>query len=321
MSGTWKTAVLATFLTVLFFAGLQSAVADVFDPGRTRFDVRIAGDRISYSRFFLTALPGETLRIHTNRRLKARASAGSIRQPERSRFIEWVAPETVGEYEITLTRTNGAESMTLIAFVMVPYAKMQQGMLEGYRIDSYPREPLRGLTIYLPPRGFVRVTEENKDLPLSPHFTLGQFLCKQAGGYPKFVVLRPKLLLKLEALLTEVNARGIRTEDFHIMSGYRTPYYNRKIGNVDYSRHLWGGAADIFIDVSPRDGVMDDLNRDGTIDRRDAAYLFDIVEDFSRSGGQGYLGGAGEYDSNAVRGPFVHIDVRGHRARWGRRAP
>lgn len=29
------------------------------------------------------------------------------------------------------------------------------------------------------------------------------------------------------------------------------------------------------------------------------------------------LGGAGMYKANSARGPFVHVDVRGSRARWG----
>ena len=47
-------------------------------------------------------------------------------------------------------------------------------------------------------------------------------------------------------ILQKVNERGYRCDTFHIMSGYRTPYYNGAIGNVRYSRHVWGGAADIF---------------------------------------------------------------------------
>lgn len=314
-----KVLLTAALFATLALAGNQIAKADDFDPGRTSFQIHIRGEKIAYRAFFVAALPGETVRIRASRRFEARASAGLVRQSQ-SRVIEWVAPDIPGDYDIILTPVGSSETISLKAFVMLPYSKMHDGMLEGYRVDPYPEKPLRGLAIYLPPRGFIRVTEENKDLPLSPHFTLGQFLCKQDGGYPKFLVLRPKLLLKLEALLEEVNRRGIRTDGFEVMSGYRTPYYNREIGNVDYSRHLWGGAADIFIDTSPRDGEMDDLNGDGAIDRGDAAFLYDIVDEFSHAGGQDYLGGAGEYDSNAVHGPFVHIDARGHRARWGRRS-
>ncbi|MDX1389079.1 MAG: D-Ala-D-Ala carboxypeptidase family metallohydrolase, partial [Acidobacteriota bacterium] len=183
---------------------------------------------------------------------------------------------------------------------------------------AYPATPLKGLEIYQPPRGFIEVTEANVDTPVAPHFTLRQFLCKQGGGYPKYVVLRERLLLKLELLLEQVNAAGFECDTFHVMSGYRTPYYNRSIGNVKYSRHVYGGAADIFIDVDPRDGNMDDLNGDGKIDVHDAGVLYDLIDglygtDFYNA----YVGGLGRYKKTKAHGPFVHVDVRGFRARWG----
>ena len=47
------------------------------------------------------------------------------------------------------------------------------------------------------------------------------------------------------------------------MSGYRTPFYNRSIGNqTRFSRHVYGDAADIYAD-DDGDGKMDDLDGDG----------------------------------------------------------
>ena len=101
------------------------------------------------------------------------------------------------------------------------------------------------------------------------------------------------------------------------MSGYRTPWYNQAIGNVPYSRHAWGGAADIYIDEAPMDGRMDDLNGDGRVDRDDARWLADFVSGMSRRGEFGArIGGLGVYGSNSAHGPFIHVDVRGSRARW-----
>jgi len=101
------------------------------------------------------------------------------------------------------------------------------------------------------------------------------------------------------------------------MSGYRTPYYNKLIGNVAYSRHLWGGAVDFFIDEDPCDGMMDDLNGDGRFNYKDAAILSDIIEDISdKYWYSRFLGGLGWYRKTVSHGPFVHVDVRGHRARW-----
>ena len=104
----------------------------------------------------------------------------------------------------------------------------------------------------------------------------------------------------------------------HVMSGYRTPFYNRAIGNVQYSRHVYGDAADIFVDASPRDELMDDLNRDGTVDLRDAKVLHEIVEGLDGGDAGGLVGGLAAYDATTAHGPFVHMDLRGYRARWGR---
>ena len=99
----------------------------------------------------------------------------------------------------------------------------------------------------------MEVTRENASTWISPHFQLGQFVCKAGGGYPKYIVLKEKLILKLERIIEEMNLNGTGCKTLHIMSGYRTPWYNAKIGNVAYSRHIYGDAADIYIDSRPED--------------------------------------------------------------------
>ena len=66
------------------------------------------------------------------------------------------------------------------------------------------------------------------------------------------------------------------------MSGYRTPFYNERIGNVRDSQHTAGTAADIFVDEKP-DGRMDDLDRDGVVTRDDAVWLFKLVDGMDRT--------------------------------------
>ncbi|MDX1387573.1 MAG: D-Ala-D-Ala carboxypeptidase family metallohydrolase [Acidobacteriota bacterium] len=292
-----------------------------FSPGKLSFSVKVRGETTAYRELAVTVLPeaAMTLEVLPGRAavFEVTASAGSLRSTGQRKW-EWKAPAAPGLYPVTIRATDTGESMQLNAFVLVPRSRAENGRLNGYRIDSYPAIPLRGLEIYKAPRGFIEVTADNVDTRVSPHFTLGQFLCKQSGGYPKYVVLRERLLLKLELLLERVNAAGFRCDTFHVMSGYRTPFYNRSIGNVKYSRHVYGGAADIFIDVNPRDGNMDDLNGDGRVDVHDAGVLYDLIDDlYGTETYKSFIGGLGRYKTTSAHGPFVHVDVRGFRARWG----
>lgn len=210
------------------------------------------------------------------------------------------------------------DSIILNVFVMLPFKELKGEYLNGYRIGRYPSTPLKGLSIYKVPKGFIEVTKENEEIFMTPHFQLKQFVCKQESNYPKYIVLRERLLLKLELILERVNEKGYPCKTFNIMSGYRTPYYNQVIGNVKYSRHLWGGAADIFIDENPCDQVMDDLNRDGRIDYHDAKVLYDIIDSmYGKPWYSKFLGGLAWYKKTSSHGPFVHVDVRGYKARWG----
>lgn len=272
---------------------------------------------VPYPEFAIYVMPGQMFSVHfKDAQQGGRLTFGGADMAVGSAPL--TAPKTPGVYPLAITNTRGGESARINVFVLTPATAVnKQGELNGYRIGSYPAKPLHNNAIYLPPKGFVEVTEANMQVRLSPNFTLGQFVSKQAQGFPKYVLLRPQLLLKLENILAELNRQGHATDGFVIMSGYRTPWYNKAIGNVPYSRHVWGGASDIFIDDNPKDGVMDDLNGDGKINRADAQWLAAFIDTMSRGGAFGpRIGGLGVYGSNSAHGPFVHVDVRGNRARW-----
>jgi hypothetical protein len=189
----------------------------------------------------------------------------------------------------------------------VPFDEVRDGRLNGYRVGRYPPKTQ--------PLGFVEVTADNVRTKLSPHFELGQFLCKQPSGYPKYVVLSEPLILKLEQIVEALDRAGHDVDTLTVMSGYRTPFYNEGIGNVRDSQHTAGTAADIFVDEKT-DGRMDDLDRDGTITRDDALWLFRLVDGMDRMPTALFKGGLGDYGSTGAHGPFVHVDVRGRLARW-----
>ncbi len=311
-------ALLATGLTV----AAPPETRPEFDPGKVSFSVEVRGESVPYRVFAVNVLPEVDLPVAVAGKppagaYEAVAEGGRLGATGPASWT-WKAPAETGVHSLTIRATATGESIRLNLFVIVPRARVENEHLNGYRIGAYPAIPLKGLEIYRPPRGFIEVTEENLDTALSPHFVLRQFLCKQDGGYPKYVVVRERLVLKLEHLLEHVNEEGIRADTFTVMSGYRTPYYNHAIGNVKYSRHVWGGAADVYIDEQPRDGVMDDLDGNGKIDVYDAGVLYDLIDRlYGKKSYEPYVGGLGRYKANAVHGPFVHVDVRGTRARWG----
>ncbi|MFH1007934.1 MAG: D-Ala-D-Ala carboxypeptidase family metallohydrolase [Candidatus Latescibacterota bacterium] len=309
-------------LLILPSPGLGTEPFDAFSPEKVGFAVKFEEEILPYRVVGVFVLPGETLTLEVldaalGSEYALQTSAGSPTQAA-PRTWHWKAPQGKGLYTLRIMNSQSMESITLYAFVMIPYSHLKGEYLNGYRIGRYPAIPLRQLPIYKPPIGFIEVTRENEETLVAPHFKLKQFISKQGGGYPKYVVLKERLLLKLELLLEKVNEKGYRCDTFHIMSGFRTPYYNKAIGNVKYSLHLWGGAADIFIDEDPKDDMMDDLNRDGKMNYMDAAVLYDIVDDlYGKPFYRLFIGGLGRYKKTDSHGPFIHVDVRGFRARWG----
>jgi hypothetical protein len=304
-------------LALLFCLYCASPLALGWDDARLATPVVIDGRVIPYPVFAMFFLPGQRFEVS----FRDATGGGQLRFNDREMAVgsgPLTAPDEPGIYPLHIDNIPGGESATINIVVMVPADEVDaNGFLNGYRIGNYPARPLRGNPIYRAPQGFVEVTQANRDTPVSPNFTLGQFLCKQAGRYPKYMVLRANLLLKLERILEALNSSGRPTSGLVIMSGYRTPWYNHTIGNGAYSRHLWGGAADFYVDDNPRDGRMDDLNGDGQVNRADATWLGAFIEDMSRRGDFGErVGGLGVYGANSAHGPFVHVDVRGSKARW-----
>lgn len=204
---------------------------------------------------------------------------------------------------------------------MVPFALKAKGRVDGYRVGWWPgeRRRLRAAT-YANPDGFIRVTAENEDTPVSEHFRLRDFLTHdQADVWPKYMVLREELVDKLELIIDDLAQHGHPGAHLVVMSGFRTPEYNamgvgRRGGRARDSRHQFGDAADIFVD-NDGDGRMDDLNGDGRVDTRDVHVLLESVDRVEAAHPE-LIGGAGVYRGTRAHGPFLHVDVRGERVRW-----
>ena len=204
---------------------------------------------------------------------------------------------------------------------LLPFTAKTKGRVGSYIVGSWPSERRAARSpAYVNPAGFIKVTPENQNTLVSEHFRLRDFLTKdQQNVWPKYLVLREPLVDKLELIIQDLAKRGIKVQRMTVMSGFRTPQYNERGvgsgGRASDSRHQYGDAADVFVD-NDGNGRMDDLNRDGRVDHRDAQVILDAAERIERTYPT-LVGGGGLYRATRAHGPFAHIDVRGSRARWG----
>jgi hypothetical protein len=235
---------------------------------------------------------------------------------------DFAAPQEAGVYNLAveLGKTT-REVRDLSVVTLVPFAEKHGGKIGLYYLGSWPYESggRPRTPAYANPSGFIEVTPQNVSTHVSQHFTLGDFLTKGQGNvWPKYLLLDPRLLDKLELVIDELNREGYGVRRLRVMSGFRTPSYNYTGGNTEgranLSRHMFGDASDVFVDNNG-DNWTDDVNHDGRVDTRDSevvARAADIVERKYPS----LLGGVGVYATCCGHGPFTHIDVRGYRARW-----
>jgi uncharacterized protein YcbK (DUF882 family) len=204
---------------------------------------------------------------------------------------------------------------------MVPIARKRNGRIGTYHLGSWPWE--QGGTPrserYAAPEGFIEVTQQNQNFYVSEHFQLRDFLTKdQRSVWPKYLLLDPLLIDKLELTIQELKRQGVRVQDVHVMSGFRTPRYNAGGGNTagraNLSRHMYGDGADVYVDNN-RDGQPDDITGDGRVTTADAEKFARAAERVEQKY-RGLVGGIGIYSACCGHGPFTHVDVRGARARW-----
>jgi uncharacterized protein YcbK (DUF882 family) len=203
---------------------------------------------------------------------------------------------------------------------VIPFLFKVDGWMGMYRMGYWPGEQRAEGALYGLPSGFIEVTPGNRDLPVSEHFRLRDFLTKdQEHVWPKYLVLRESLLDKLELVMDELRLMGYPVQRLQVMSGFRHPFYNAlgvgAGGRARESRHQYGDAADVFVD-NDGDGRMDDLDGDGHATVMDADLIILAVERVEMAHPE-LTGGIGRYYATHAHGPFVHVDVRGTAARWG----
>jgi hypothetical protein len=301
--------------------GATRAMRDRIDGDSVVSTIATAGVAEANVVSLFAAIPHDTV-FGRSGKLRVRfvsARRGSFAVPLLTRLFGDSAVQTPGVYSVPDSAVGGG-----ISFVtLLPFDAKDKGRVGSYRIGFWPEEKGRLRSdAYENPDGFVVVTPENQDLQVSEHFRLRDFLTHdQQDVWPKYLVLREALVDKLELVIEDLQAHGVKVEHMRVMSGFRTPEYNaqgvgRRGGRAKDSRHQFGDAADVFVDNNG-DGRMDDLNHDRRIDSRDAKIIVAAVERVERAYPE-LAGGGGVYRATRAHGPFAHVDARGVRARWSR---
>jgi len=121
---------------------------------------------------------------------------------------------------------------------------------------------------------------------LSKNFKKTEFKCRDGTTTPECLMDNLKELVENLQII-----RDHIQQPMHIISGYRTPKYNRRIGGARRSQHMKAKAADIVVK-----GMR-------------PPHLREIIINLIKEG-KIKKGGVGLYRS------FVHYDVRGRNTRW-----
>jgi len=218
-----------------------------------------------------------------------------------------VAPPRPGAFWLVLSRAGIADTVADLALLVeYPMPSARATGINGYHLGRWPTNG-GGLV----PRGFIEVRERLGDFPLSPHLRLSDFVVHdRQDAYPKYLHVREALLDKIELVVSEVaQMRGLPASSvkLNVASGFRSPSYNGSLSSsASDSRHMYGDAADIAIDA----------NNDGRLTEIDARLVAAAAEVVERKY-PALIGGIGLYFTPDGAGwPYVHIDVRGTRARW-----
>jgi uncharacterized protein YcbK (DUF882 family) len=289
--------------------GYAEASADAFGrSGEVRMRFALPGTTLE----FPLAVGGDPRTLRYEWLRLGDTTAADSSRPLRGANV--VSPPRPGFYRLAVRRGEEREVMTEpVVAVLTPFQRKVGGMLNGYRIGTYLTERLAGRSAGADhPEGFLEVAPEHVELSVSTHLTVGDFIThdSQEDVWPKYVAINPRLLDKLELVITEVlRLRGrARVLDLAlgVHSGFRTPWHNARVPRAaGDSRHQYGDAIDVVMDA----------NGDGRITAMDGRLVAKAVDRVEYDHPD-LAGGLGLYTGRQFRTPYVHIDTRGTRARW-----
>jgi hypothetical protein len=248
--------------------------------------------------------------------------------------ISWQSPEESGDYwmkvHLKVFEPSGLENpvkseikkIEIACLVGFPSSLLDKGFINGYEVGEYPNPAqMNNPAHYVPPENFFLMDYDVIGVRISEHLMLGDLGYDVRESLPQYFALDYELVKKLELIHEELSSRGLPCRYHFIGGGFVSPKSNRKRTSTNgaaakLSRHMYGEAIDFIIDEDPRDEVMDDLNKDGIIDVRDALYIRDMINEFEEKG-LCTPGGFGVYSPPRNSRIQVHVDVRGFPTRWG----
>jgi Peptidase M15 len=120
-----------------------------------------------------------------------------------------------------------------------------------------------------------------------------------AKGETLYFLLNPAVVERFILLQKTLREKGHDDHAFKVTNGYRYPAFNQSLNAAPYSRHIWGEAIDFDVLDINKNGVADSIDKQIVLELLDKTII-------------GNLGGVGRYPGTYG----LHMDVRGHRARW-----
>ena len=197
-------AAIALFLTLPLQAAEGTAVQLMRVPGYVQ-------------RLLVPVLPSavNTFRIAANPVEAVLSSPGGYTVEKHLGGVRITAPagESSGYAKVRI----GGREVTLTLVNLVPYTRVRNGFLEGYRMGEYRLLPPKGLSSYERPKGFMRLSNANREIWVSDHYRMRDFQCKLDGGAWK-ACSSPKTYRNLKKGRHTIRVRAID-----------------KVGNVDAS--------------------------------------------------------------------------------------
>ncbi len=203
-----------------------------------------------------------------------------------------------------------------------PFSMLEDGCLNGFEIGEYPvPEDKDNLKLYKPPQYFYYLDKHVLGCSISKHVQLGELGYDARASLPQYFALDYEVVVALEEMISELERLELPSRVHYIGGGFISPRSNRircskTAAAASLSRHMWGEAVDFIIDEDPKDGIMDDMNHDGTVDVRDAFFIRDLLTRLAEEG-RIKPGGIGVYSPPRNSQVQLHLDVRGVPARWG----